>query len=368
MKRFPKYRLQPTILVCLLSLLITQSATVVFAHDPGLSVATGQLGRGTVSIHLAMSRVDAEQIVPPDRDRDGTIGASDFKKTLGQLQQKAAGSFEVTCGGKPLALGYTAIQRDNKDGVHFDLSYTGISGGLLKIRSLWVSQLARGHRQFFSLKDEAGGVVSEQMLDATHDTVEVPLASVPSATTAGHSFKEFFYLGVEHIATGYDHLLFLFGLLMVGGTWRSALKIITSFTVAHSITLALATLNIIHLSSRIVEPMIAASIVYVGIENLLRRNMENRWKLTFCFGLIHGCGFASALRELGIGSNGTPILVPLVSFNCGVEIGQLSIAALVLPLIWKLRSSPSFIPRLVPIGSTIVVLAGSYWLLQRTLF
>ena len=99
----------------------------------------------------------------------------------------------------------------------------------------------------------------------------------------------------------------------------------------------------------------------------MRRNVDKRWRLTFLFGLIHGCGFASALRELGIGANGTPILVPLVSFNFGVETGQLAIAALVLPLIWKLRSSPSFVPRLVPIGSAIVVVAGSYWLLQRTL-
>ena len=148
---------------------------------------------------------------------------------------------------------------------------------------------------------------------------------------------------------------------------RSALKIITSFTVAHSITLALTALKVIHLPSALVEPMIAASIVYVGFENLLRRNTDKRWMLTFCFGLVHGCGFASALQDLGVGENGTPILLPLVSFNLGVEIGQLAIAAIVLPIIWQCQSSPRFVRQWVPIGSTAIALMGGFWLLQRTM-
>jgi hypothetical protein len=161
-------------------------------------------------------------------------------------------------------------------------------------------------------------------------------------------------------------LLFLLGLLIIGGSLRAALQIITSFTVAHSITLALATLKIINIPPRVIEPLIAASIVFVGMQNILCPGTEKRWLLTFGFGLIHGCGFASALRDLGIGANGTSIAVPLLSFNLGVELGQLAIAALVLPLIWKCRSSPVFVRRLVPIGSGMIVLAGSYWLLQRT--
>lgn len=365
MKSLLKMRSQTMLAVCLSILALPGGAIVARAHDPGLSVATAQLSQQGVSIHLAMSRTDAEQIVPLDADRDGKISGLEWQSASAELRRKARGCFEITCQDQALTSGDATIQRDDRDGLHFDATYSGATGGPLKIRSLWLSELARGHRQYLSVKDEAGRVVSEQMLDADHNTVEVPLATPAGASR--HSFKEFFCLGVEHIATGYDHLLFLFGLLMVGGSLRSALKIITSFTVAHSITLALATLNIIHLSSRIVEPMIAASIVYVGVENLLRRNQDNRWKLTFCFGLIHGCGFASALRDLGIGATGTPILLPLVSFNLGVETGQLCVAALVLPLIWKLRSSPSFLPRLVPLGSTVVVLAGGYWLLQRTL-
>ena len=114
--------------------------------------------------------------------------------------------------------------------------------------------------------------------------------------------------------------------------------------------------------------MIAASIVFVGVQNIVSPDAGKRWLLTFGFGLIHGCGFASALRDLGIGANGGSIVVPLLSFNLGVEMGQLAIAALVLPLIWKCRSSPVFVQRLAPIGSCLIVVAGSYWLVERTLF
>ena len=191
------------------------------------------------------------------------------------------------------------------------------------------------------------------------------------ATLAGHTkpqtFWGFLLLGIEHILTGFDHLAFLLALLLAGSRLREALKIITSFTIAHSITLALATLNWVNLPANIVEPLIAVSIIYVGIENLFRREIKGRWLLTFAFGLIHGFGFAGVLRELGIGADGN-VVMPLLTFNLGVELGQIGIAALVLPLIWKLRQQPAFVPRYVPACSLLVALAGGYWLVQRTLF
>jgi hydrogenase/urease accessory protein HupE len=174
-------------------------------------------------------------------------------------------------------------------------------------------------------------------------------------------------LGIEHIATGYDHLVFLLGLLVVGGTFRSVVKIVTSFTVAHSITLALATLDVIRFPATVIEPIIAASIIYVGIENLVRRDLDRRWRLAFAFGLIHGCGFASVLRELGIGANGSGVAMPLLSFNLGVELGQITLAAVVLPVIWQLRQRPAFEPRYVPACSALIALAGGYWLVERIL-
>src|ERR1041385_4842529 len=129
------------------------------------------------------------------------------------------------------------------------------------------------------------------------------------------SFFRFLTLGIEHILTGYDHLALLLAVLLTGGSLLSNARIITSFTIAHSLTLALATFGVITLPATIVEPLIAASIVFVGIENLVRRQLAKRWLITFGFGLVHGLGFASILRELGIGAMGIPGAIPLVSFN-----------------------------------------------------
>jgi hydrogenase/urease accessory protein HupE len=119
-----------------------------------------------------------------------------------------------------------------------------------------------------------------------------------------------------------------------------------------------------------VEPAIAASIVFVGVENVLRRGAEpaGRWVLTFMFGLIHGFGFASALRDLGVGASRGGVALPLFTFNLGVEIGQIAVALVALPLVWQLRKGDFFVRRGVPAISTLVAGAGAYWLLVRTVF
>ena len=175
-------------------------------------------------------------------------------------------------------------------------------------------------------------------------------------------------MGVEHILTGYDHLIFLFGLLIAMSQFRATLWVITCFTLAHSATLALAAFDLVRIPDGIVEPLIAATIIYVGAENLLGLgNPTGRWRLALIFGLVHGLGFATELKEKVGGIVGEKIVVPLLSFNLGVELGQMAVAALVLPVIWWLRREPALVGRLVPSCSALVVLAGAWWLLQRTL-
>jgi hydrogenase/urease accessory protein HupE len=207
------------------------------------------------------------------------------------------------------------------------------------------------------------------MLSAKENSLQIELPAITASTVASnksHSFFAFLKLGIEHILTGYDHLLFLFGLMVVCRDLRSIFTVVTCFTIAHSITLALATLDIVRLPGRIVEPMIAASIAYVGIENLIRGEAP-RWRglITFSFGLVHGLGFADALREFGIGAGGFGIVLPLVGFNVGVEVGQLSVAGVVLPILWQLRKNPPFVRQWVPVCSVFVALAGSYWMVER---
>jgi hydrogenase/urease accessory protein HupE len=201
---------------------------------------------------------------------------------------------------------------------------------------------------------------------AQPDAVKAASVTSPPESSA-FNFRAFFLLGIAHIWTGYDHLLFLFGLLIVCRRLTSIVAIVTCFTLAHSITLALATLDIVEIPGRVVEPMIAASIMFVGVENLLRRGAEpkGRWAVTFVFGLVHGFGFAGVLRDLGLGANGRSLALPLFAFNLGVEAGQVTIAALVLPVIWRLRKNETFVRRGIPVLSSVVALTGLYWFLER---
>jgi hydrogenase/urease accessory protein HupE len=172
--------------------------------------------------------------------------------------------------------------------------------------------------------------------------------------------------GIHHIFIGPDHILFIIGLLLMGGGARRLLKIVTAFTIAHSITLALASLQIVNPSPRIIEPAIALSIVYVGVENFIsmRHERDIRAGIAFFFGFVHGFGFASVLREFGLPSHA--LAASLFAFNVGVELGQAAIVLSVAPLLALARAHrPRLAYPIVATGSTVVILAGGYWFVQR---
>lgn len=190
-------------------------------------------------------------------------------------------------------------------------------------------------------------------------------ASVDIDRTVPTGWLDFVALGVEHILTGYDHLLFLVALLATArGAW-SVVRIVTAFTLAHSVTLSLGALGIVTVPERIIEPLIAATIVWVALENLLVSEPDRkRWIWSFAFGLVHGLGFASALGELGL--KGMALVRGLVGFNLGVEIGQLLFVAVFLPaLAWLTRGrGAQLTPR---VASLAVVMIGTYWFIKRIL-
>jgi hydrogenase/urease accessory protein HupE len=259
------------------------------------------------------------------------------------------------------------VDQNNNVEVHLDFDAKTFS--TLDVQSEIITSLPFGHRQYLEVQNLRGQTIFGRLLSATSNRAT---AQMPDTKTSNaplkivRSFTNFLSLGVKHILTGYDHLLFLFGLLVVARGFCSSLSIITSFTIAHSITLAVATLQVVQIPSRIVEPLIAASIVFVGIENLLRGDSPKARRIVaFGFGLIHGFGFASALREAGIGSGTGGIVLPLFSFNFGVELGQIMVTAAVLPIIWKLRENPMFIVRWAPACSAAVLVLGSFWFVQR---
>lgn len=344
-------------------------AVAARAHDPGLSTAMMVVRPDKVEVTLAFALRDAGQLVPLDLNGDGQLSKEEFADGHERLAALAAEEFTVAFDARLRKPATQRSQLDAQDNVEIILTFPAQSFSRITAQSKLLARLAPGHRQFFTLEKPGGKPLVEQLLSASADTVTAEVGPVDSAAVPAkqqNSFANFLAMGVEHIWTGYDHLLFLFGLLVVTRNFKSSIQIITCFTIAHSLTLAIATLNLVQISSRIVEPLIAASIVYVGVENLFTRGEpKGRWMLTFVFGLIHGFGFASVLRDLGVGANGSSIAVPLVSFNLGVELGQIAVAAIALPLIWKLRTRPVFVHRWVPASSVMVALLGGYWFIQR---
>ncbi len=350
-------------------------ATIARAHDPGISTAQGELRAGVLALTTGFAPADVQQLLPPALRHDGTWTQVEFEAAKAQLIAIAPQLWEARAGETTMAPRSVRVELLPGDNVSFEIEFPRKRGAeTLTLRANKVPELPAGHRQFVIIADEAGSTIAKKLLSARDAIIEVPLTGSTTAAPAPDSNATtawgFVKLGVEHIWTGYDHLLFLFALLIVCRSFRSIVAIVSCFTLAHSITLALATFELVKLPASLIEPAIAASIVFVGVENLWRRGEEprGRWALTFAFGLIHGFGFASVLRDLGLGRGSEGIVLPLLTFNLGVELGQIVIAAAVLPLVWWLRKKEVFVRRGVPILSVGIALAGLYWLLERTVF
>lgn len=281
--------------------------------------------------------------------------------------------------------------------IRVDLTYRYPSAGppqWLWVASPQIRKLPRGHTQLLLVEDRrqlapgheaAGLTVLQDDLTAERTGSEVEVSPLPDSTTstqpssrpadparaavsaAGGSRVNFFRLGVEHIMGGYDHLLFVAALLLACTTFREAATIVTFFTVAHCITLTLAALDVVRLGGGIVEPAIAATIVFVAVENLVYRpRVAWRCAVTFIFGLIHGLGFAGFLREMLPGSTFGHVAGPLLKFSVGVEAGHLLLVALALPLLLLMkRKAERFDRYFSPSLSCAISVVGAFWLVTR---
>ncbi|PYR93422.1 MAG: hypothetical protein DMG19_01695 [Acidobacteria bacterium] len=220
------------------------------------------------------------------------------------------------------------------------------------------------HQTFVNVY-ERDTLTSQMILDINHTQAEY-FAGTRQGVLA--VIRKFVPAGIHHILIGPDHLLFLVGLLLLGGSIRRLATVVTSFTIAHSVTLSLAALNILSPPARIIEPAIALSIVYVGADNLLAQGGRDvRAWIAFTFGFIHGFGFANVLREMELPSRA--LGWSLFSFNFGVEIGQLLVVVPVALAFAVIRSRSEWARRqLVYAGSIVVIAAGSFWFVQRVFF
>jgi hydrogenase/urease accessory protein HupE len=222
------------------------------------------------------------------------------------------------------------------------------------------------HRTFVNIYE--GDHLTQAILEPAHPDFEY-FAGTRQGVVA--VIKKFLVAGIHHILIGPDHLLFLVGLLLLGGSIGRLASIVTAFTIAHSVTLTLAALNLFSPPARLIEPAIALSIVCVGADNLLVSRQPGsrdlRAAMAFAFGFIHGFGFASVLREMDL--PGRALGWSLFSFNAGVEIGQLLVVipvATALSLLWARSETAG--RRLAWAGSVVVVAAGLFWFAQRVFF
>jgi hypothetical protein len=229
----------------------------------------------------------------------------------------------------------------------------------LTLRDNWSDLFGEHYRTLARIEGPGGSRELAFLPDVREATIEL-------AAGRGGPHGSFLRLGVEHILTGYDHLLFLAALLVRGGGLWALLRIVTAFTLAHSVTLALAVLGLVTIPAGVVEPAIAASIVWVALGNVFFRGAPSRrWLVSFVFGLVHGFGFAAALGGLALPP--WSLAMALLGFNLGVEAGQGLVIAALLPLLLWMRPRP-WEPRVARAISVGLALVGAAWLVERLLF
>jgi len=258
-----------------------------------------------------------------------------------------------------------------RQSLRFDIAVRGTRPGRVHL-SARLFPYDPVHQTFVNVYED-GSLVQQVMLDLDHRTTDFYTGSAQGRLAV---VRTFLLSGIEHILIGPDHILFLIGLLLLGGALPRLALIVTSFTIGHSITLSLAALDLVSPPARLIEPLIALTIIVVGTDNLMvlrnRRREEKpstdiRAWLAGVFGLIHGFGFAYVLKEFGLPQ--AALVWSLFAFNVGVEIGQLLIvvaAASLLALV--ARRSASAATNVASLGSVAVILAGAFWFVERTFF
>jgi hydrogenase/urease accessory protein HupE len=340
------------------------AARPVFAHPVPFSYLDIQLQPSSVDVALVAHIYDLGhdmKISPAEQLLDPTLVDQREKA----MQTMLAPRIELSADGRALTpeWGPTEILRDRQS-VRFHLRYAVTSPPGSIALSTVMFPYDPMHQTFINVY-EGETLTSQMIVDAKHPRIEY-FAGTRQGVAA--VVKKFIPAGVHHILIGPDHLLFLVGLLLLGGSIRQLMIVVTSFTVAHSITLSLAALNIVTPPARLIEPAIALSIVYVGADNLLSQGGRDvRGWIAFAFGFIHGFGFANVLREMELPRRA--LGWSLFSFNIGVEIGQLLVVVLVATAFAMLRQRSEWSRRhLAFAGSIVVIAAGAFWFVQRVFF
>ena len=334
------------------------------AHQVNLSTARIVLNDDeTVDVEVAMKGSDVDRVVGTRvfDERTDLVGADALASSAAAVAAYVTAHAVVLGEAGALCRSGAATVAPDGDGVVVRSRWNCAGMGTPRYRSTVLVDVAPDARQVVLIG--RGEDAAQDLLD--RDRTEIGLAATASPDLLA-VVGRYVIAGMEHIFTGYDHICFLIAVMVWARSLWPVVKIVTAFTVAHSITLSLTAFGIVRIPSAIIEPAIAATIVYVAVENFFSRDVQRRWRDTFCFGLIHGFGFASALQEFGLPKNA---LVPaLASFNIGVEIGQIVVVSLALPaLLWLDRIFAGWgrTAALAYTASSVIIVLGSYWFLDR---
>ncbi len=353
-------------------LMVLSLATPSQAHWADLAVADIQINQKNVDLNLTVPTGLISQF---DDDKNQQLSDSEITKHQQDLQKFLNEKIQLTVGGEKnetLKVKSSVAKKNSSN-----LVPTPETHSTLLLQYQWqepVEQLqmrydlfvpgvstARCLAQVFYANSRSERL--RQRIENLVFTPETPTAALIDPPIA-QQIISFIRLGVEHIWTGYDHILFLISLLMLGGELGYLLKVVTAFSLSHSVTLFLAALNIVSVPSRWVEIAIALSIAYIASENLWRKDVKARWQLAFGFGLIHGLGFSSVMQELDLPRNN--LLTSIASFSVGIELGQFAIVLVAYLLLSYLRKFPWDLPirRIISIG---VIIMSAIWVWERAI-
>jgi hypothetical protein len=362
-------------LFCLCGLLLLLSLPVL-AHKASDSYLVLEVKGKEVSGQWDVALRDIDFALALDRDGNGEITWGELRARHADIDAWALGRLALQRGGTCTLQVADHLVDSHTDGSYAVLKLTGACPAA-------VGDLTLNYRLLFDLDALHRGLL-RLSLDGTTQTAVLSPDRAEQRFVAGEvsrlsAFGQYLVEGIWHIWIGFDHILFLLSLLLPAvlvhevGRWRGVAKfrealvevlwVVTAFTVAHSITLSLAALGLISLPSRLVESAIAASVVLAAANNLKPLVEHRRWMVAFGFGLIHGFGFASVLAELGLPQE--TLVVSLLGFNLGVEIGQLAIVAVFLPVAFALRATPFYRRGVFVGGSLVTLLIALIWLIER---
>jgi len=351
-----------------------------FAHKPSDSYLSIGVDGASVRGQWDIALRDLEFAIGLDANGNGEITWGELKSKRKDVEAYALSRIGIASDRKSCVLAPADFLVDeHSDGTYAVLRF-GVDCGAREAAAIEVS-----YSLFFDLDPTHRGLLRFERGGASQTGVLSPerprLAFKVGEASALSQFFDYLREGVWHIWIGFDHILFLLSLLLPSvlildkKSWRPAgrfrdtfwdvLKVVTAFTIAHSITLSLAALSVISLPSRLVESTIALSVVLAALNNLKPVVAERRWAVAFAFGLIHGFGFASVLADLGLPQGA--LLLALVGFNLGVEVGQLAIVTAFLPFAYALRGSWFYRRLVFAGGSAAIALVAAVWLAERAL-